>query len=784
MALTKVKLIADGTIVQSNLHASHGITTADIGENASYLYYTDARARAAVSVSGNALSYNSSTGVITSNFEESPVFTGNVELGDYSNVSMSASSAGQLKIYGNAYQGAIALDATGMHVYHNSSSRKLILGTNETARLTIEGTGEVGIGTDSPASKLHVNGASGTADLFAIGDAAIPTSGSEYGVAMIKTNSTEFALNVTAYNANSQGARFYSHGAQTIFLVTSGLYGDVFKIAGGGKVLINQTSSATTAHLQVDGYVDITKNPVGAFRLYDGTTFKGGLGDGQWAFGSTSNVNDLALYAQNDLLFHAGSGNSIDMMIDATTHNVGIGTTTPNAALTVVDNSDGSSTPLVVASGDGAFAINQEVRINFAQGPGSSFSNSASLGHLAFAYTGGSFQSAFIVKTNTTSSSDQSEKMRVTANGNVGIGATSPAYKLDVNGGIQLNGKSALTNNGYFIGAPSYGFRWNNNADTFNNVIMYDNGNMYVRGSVGIGTTSPQALLHVHDPDTTYTNYGTVFLGTTAGGSTGESGISLMTTGDALAGFVGSNLTIDGTTYSQTNASRSSGYINFVNTTTAGRTSYIIFGGTVKGSTTLTERMRINDDGYVGIGTNNPQEKLHVAGRTITGSSTDYASLNGGFSTSTTTRENGGVVTLVSNGEYRYYERVCQISTGSGSAGYWHIKTNINWSNSFVMYMAKFYGYIYGQAAIMDITVAGYAYTSGPISTNVINNSTNSSSVATYASTDGKLVFRVDLAGSTYYAGLWMDIGFQNPTGGALDFEILAQGFNTGTTYY
>lgn len=77
MALTKVKLIADGVIVQSNLDASHGITTTDIGEG-SNLYYTDARARAAVSVSGNALSYNSSTGVITSNFEESPTFTGNV----------------------------------------------------------------------------------------------------------------------------------------------------------------------------------------------------------------------------------------------------------------------------------------------------------------------------------------------------------------------------------------------------------------------------------------------------------------------------------------------------------------------------------------------------------------------------------------------------------------------------------------------------------------------------------------------------------------------------------
>jgi hypothetical protein len=42
MAQTKVKLISDGVIVQGNLHASHGITTADIGEG-SNLYYTDAR---------------------------------------------------------------------------------------------------------------------------------------------------------------------------------------------------------------------------------------------------------------------------------------------------------------------------------------------------------------------------------------------------------------------------------------------------------------------------------------------------------------------------------------------------------------------------------------------------------------------------------------------------------------------------------------------------------------------------------------------------------------------
>ena len=46
MALTKVKLISDGVIVQGNLHSSHGITTAHIAEGTSSdsgLYYTNAR---------------------------------------------------------------------------------------------------------------------------------------------------------------------------------------------------------------------------------------------------------------------------------------------------------------------------------------------------------------------------------------------------------------------------------------------------------------------------------------------------------------------------------------------------------------------------------------------------------------------------------------------------------------------------------------------------------------------------------------------------------------------
>ena len=53
--------------------------TADLAEGTN-LYYTDARARGAISVSGNALSYNSSTGVISSSYEENPVFTTGVSI--------------------------------------------------------------------------------------------------------------------------------------------------------------------------------------------------------------------------------------------------------------------------------------------------------------------------------------------------------------------------------------------------------------------------------------------------------------------------------------------------------------------------------------------------------------------------------------------------------------------------------------------------------------------------------------------------------------------------------
>ncbi|MCR6624681.1 MAG: hypothetical protein NDF58_08925, partial [archaeon YNP-LCB-024-027] len=303
----------------------------------------------------------------------------------------------------------------------------LSLRTNNADRVFITNTGNVGIGTTSPGSRLEVRGSTSDSSASALnitnsggtsllyvrndGNVGIGTTTPAYkldvvGAIRLQPSSAPTGANgVIYYDSSTNKFRCYQNGAWVDCIASGGLGG-----SGTTNYVAKFTDSTTLGNSQI----------------FDNGTSVG--------IGTTTPTQKL--HVNGSLLVENSTGSAL-FFVNSSSGNVGIGTTSPTQKLTVAGN-------IGIQAGANAFIGTLD---NFAL---SLRTNNAdrvfitNTGNVGIGTTSpgsrlevrGSTSDSSASALNITNSGGTS-LLYVRNDGNVGIGTTTPAYKLDVAGNIR-----------------------------------------------------------------------------------------------------------------------------------------------------------------------------------------------------------------------------------------------------------------------------------------------------------------------------------------------------------
>ncbi|MGC4102999.1 beta strand repeat-containing protein [Ferruginibacter sp.] len=485
----------------------------------------------------------------------------------------------------------------------NAGSFRIVDNTAGTPRFIVYNSGNIGVGTSSDGGyKFDVNGTS----RFSL-DAIVNSLTVGKGSGTNTTTNTAFGLNVLG--ANTTGTNNTAFGYKSLYSNTEGFQ----NVAIGVNAMYSTTGTGSTGYQNTAmGYEALYSNTtgnnntaIGSHAMYTNTTgvYNTGIGSSALASNTTGIYNTAV---------------GVNAMVKTTTggYNTAVGYTTLNENLTGTSNTAIGWQALFANTGNNNTAVGRDALTYNTTGINNTAVGMSALYQSGTGYNNTALGTIALQSTNSgignTASGVAALQFNTDGSYNSAFGhyagndVTTGQYNLL----LGPNAGRGITTGNYntIIGGQVTGL----SSSLSNNIIIADGqGNRRINvdasGNVGIGTTTPSAFVHIK--------------------SQGGSNRGLLIESTSSANYATMELRNDADDLTQiglTGSSFSSGIFNSksttINTNAAGGINLVAYNaaGNVRfatgGTATSNERMRIDNNGNVGIGITSPTAQLHTTG--------------------------------------------------------------------------------------------------------------------------------------------------------------------------